>query len=78
MSTKLEYLKRRAARRKKSRELWDRAMTAGFSYPPDLHYFWEFMREKNIGLPYCLGMIYNLGFLDGQEKGNKTNEINTI
>lgn len=38
------------------------AEAAGLVYPPDLHYLWEFMQEKNIGLPYCLVMIYNLYF----------------
>lgn len=72
--TQLEYKKMRMERRKKSRELLDRAKAAGFTYPPDLHYLWEFMRDKNIGLSYCLGMIYNLGFIDGMEKGEVTNE----
>ena len=67
-TAKIEYKKIRMDRRRKSRELLDKAKTAGFSYPPDLHYFWEFMQEKNIGLPYCLGMIYNLGYLDAKEK----------
>ncbi len=67
--TQLEYKKMRMERRKKSRELLDRAKSVGFTYPQDLHYLWDFMRDKNIGLPYCLGMIYNLGFLDGAERG---------
>lgn len=66
--TQLEYKKMRMERRKKSRELLDRAKAAGSTYPPDLWYFWDFMQEKNIGLPYCLGMIYNLGFLDGRKE----------
>ena len=72
--TQLEYKKMRMERRKKSRELLDRAKSAGFTYPPDLYYLWDFMRDKNIGLSYCLGMIYNLGFIDGMEKGAVTNE----
>lgn len=67
--TKLEYAKIRNERRSKSRELLDRAKTAGFTYPPDLHYFWDFMQDKNIGPPYCLGMIYNLGYLAGKTEG---------
>ena len=65
--TQFEYKKMRMERRKKSRELLDRAKATGLVYPPDLHYLWEFMQEKNIGLPYCLGMIYNLGFTDGKK-----------
>lgn len=71
--TRLEYKTMRAARRRKNRELLDRAKTID-AYPADLHYFWDFMQEKNIGLPFCLGMIYNLGFLDGSEKKAKTDE----
>lgn len=72
--TQLEYKKIRMERRKKSRNLLDRAQALGVTYPPDLHYFWEFMQEKDIGLSYCLGMIYNLGFLDGSGKGGAANE----
>ena len=70
----LEYKKMRMERRKKSRELLDRAKSVGFTYPPDLYHLWYFMWDKNIGLSYCLGMIYNLGFIDGMEKGAVTNE----
>lgn len=69
--TKLEYAKIRNERRRNSRELLDKAKSAGFTYPHDLHYLWDFMREKEIGLPYCLGMIYNLGYLAGQEKAEE-------
>lgn len=68
MKEEIKYKKIRMERRRKSRELLDRAKSAGFCYPPDLHYFWEFMQEKNIGLPYCLGMIYNLGYLNGRNQ----------
>lgn len=66
--TRLEYKKICAERRKKSRDLLDKAKSEGYEYPPDLHYFWDFMQEKNIGLQYCLGMIYNLGLLDGMQR----------
>lgn len=72
--TQLEYKKMRMERRRKSCELFDRAKAADLMYPPDLYYLWDFMQEKNIGLPHCLGMIYNLGFIDGMEKGAVTNE----
>ena len=61
-------------RRRRSRELLDKARTAGVSYPPDLHYFWEFMQEKNIGLSCCLGMIYNLGYLNAKEDARPKEE----
>lgn len=67
--TELEWKKIRSERRKKSRALLDEAGAAEVTYPADLHYLWDFMQEKNIGLPYCLGMIYNLGFLNGSRKG---------
>ena len=73
--TKLEYKKMEMERRKKSRELLDKAKAAGFSYPPDLHYFWQYMQDKKIGLPYCLGMIYNLGLLDGCQKDQRIAEL---
>ena len=72
--TQLEYKKIRMERRKKNRELLDKARAVGFEYPHDLPYLWEFMQEKDIGLSYCLGMIYNLGFLDGSGKGGAANE----
>lgn len=67
--TELEWKKIRSERRKKSRALLDEAKAAEVTYPADLPYLWDFMQEKNIGLPYCLGMIYSLGFLNGSRKG---------
>lgn len=64
--TKLEYKKIKMERRRKCRELWERAKSVGFVYPYDLHYFWEYMQDKNIGLSYCLGMIYQLGYVDAK------------
>lgn len=69
--TKLEYAKIRMERRKNSRLLLDRAISVGMKYPVDLHYFWDFMQAKGVGLPYCLGMIYNLGFSDGSKQHEK-------
>lgn len=65
--TQIEYKKIRMERRKKSRELLEQARSVGFVYPADLHYFWEYMQEKNIGLPFCLGMIYQLGYADAKK-----------
>lgn len=68
--TEIEYKKMRMERRKKSRELLERAKSVGFVYPPDLHYLWEYMQDKNIGLPFCLGMIYQLGYSDAKKAVN--------
>ncbi len=73
--TQIEYKKVRMERRKKNRELLDKARAVGFEYPHDLPYLWEFMQEKNIGLPYCLGMIYNLGRLESSAKTDIKSEI---
>ena len=67
--TQIEYKKMRMERRKKNREQMERAKSAGFIYPADLVYFWEFMQEKNMGIRYCLGMVYQLGFVDAQKQG---------
>lgn len=61
-----EYLKMRMERRRISRELFERAQKAGCDYPSDLIYLWDFMQGKNIGIRFCLGMIYSLGYLDGK------------
>lgn len=57
----------RMERRKKSRELLKQAQSIGFVYPADLHYFWDYMQESNIGLAYCLGMVYQLGYADAKK-----------
>lgn len=73
--TKAEYNKMRLERHKKNVEQFDRAKKVGCEYPPDLHYLWDFMQKKNIGLPYCLGMIYNLGLLDGMQRQRKDKRL---
>lgn len=66
--TRIEYKKMRMERQKKSHELLEQARSIGFVYPADLHYFWEYMQEKNIGLWYCLGMVYQLGYVDAKKQ----------
>lgn len=66
--TRLEWKKIEANRRKIEHDRMEQARSVGFVYPPDLHYFWEYMQKKGIGLPYCLGMVYQLGFVAGQKK----------
>lgn len=65
--TRLEYKKMLMERRRKERERLERAKSAAPGYPADLRYFWEYMQDKNIGLPFCLGMVYSLGYADGKE-----------
>lgn len=73
--TKAEYKKMRLETHKKTVERFDRAKKVGWEYPPDLHYLWDFMQKKSIGLPYCLGMIYNLGLLDGMQRQRKDKRL---
>ena len=70
--TRLEYKKIQVATRKKSRDLLDRVIAADVQSPPDLHYLWTFMQEKNRGLESCIDVIYCLGYLDCEaEKESK-------
>lgn len=68
--TKIEYKKILMERRQKCRTLFDKAKSAGFVYPADLPLLWDYMQEKNIGLPFCLGMVYQFGYIDAKEAAN--------